>query len=52
MRAAIEDHGIGRYRALFTNVGSLRIADRIGIVGYGVQYSVVPAGSDGVLSAR
>ena len=52
MRAAIEDHGIGRYRALLSNTGSLRIADRIGVVGYGVAYSVVPAGCDVVLSAR
>ena len=38
---AIAESGVCRYRALTTNVGSLRIADRLGVVGVGLQYAVV-----------
>jgi GNAT superfamily N-acetyltransferase len=39
---AIADSGVLRYRALATNVASLRIASRLGVVEHGTQFAVVP----------
>jgi GNAT superfamily N-acetyltransferase len=42
-RAALETIEVVRYRALTTNIASLRVADRLGFVSYGENMAIRPA---------